>query len=309
VVVRKAATLHAAPPPRPQPRPPLLEELLLPAGRATLTQLFRVHGGRRPRLVAAIAASHRRADGAPIGDADLDAVLEHHGLERTYTRRERDELLHAVRAAGGLLARAAAALGHQPEALAEAITRLGLDAEVRRLREARRRELRTRATLSERAQLLVGSTDALADLGLLEEFERDLTLRLPEHLRALSTTGEPLELGLARTLGLPGATVAALMARLQVDLRAPAIRPQAAAGAAAVAATSRTPRRPDAGSAGGTLKKSQSRPRPSGSRPSGSRPPGSRPPGSRPPGSRPPGARPGPPRRPGQGGGRRGPGR
>ncbi len=219
-VVRKARTDAPSPAPEP-PRRPLFEELLLPAGRGVLERLFRTHGGRRPRLVAAIAATYRRADGEPLGDADLDAALEHHGLARTFARRERDELLHAVRAAGGVLGQAAAALGHGPASLGASIGRLGLDADVRRLREARRRDLRSRATLSERALLLVGSADKLADLDLLGEFERDLAERLPEHLRALSTTGEPLELGLARTLSLPGAAVRELLARLGVELRAP----------------------------------------------------------------------------------------
>jgi hypothetical protein len=99
VVVRKLVA--AAPPVASQPpRRPLFEELLLPAGRGELERLIRTHGGRRPRLVAAIAERHRRADGAPVGDVDLDAALEHHGLDRAFGRRERDELVHAVRAAG-----------------------------------------------------------------------------------------------------------------------------------------------------------------------------------------------------------------
>jgi hypothetical protein len=225
VVVRKPVAAQVAPGVPPS-RPPLVEELLLPAGRGELERLIRRHGGRRPLLVAAIAASHRRADGAPPGDADLDAALEHHGLERGYGRRERDELLHAVRAAGAILAQAATALGHTPGTMAAAVTRLGLDAQVGQLREVRRRDLRTRATLSDRALLLIGSDDKLADLGLLAEFEADLRRRLPEHLRALSAGPEPLEAGLARTLALPVPAVRALLARLGVELRATAAPPK-----------------------------------------------------------------------------------
>ncbi len=220
VVVRKAS----APPAevaRGAPRLPLFEELLLPAGRGALSRLIRHHGGRRPMLVAAIGATHRRADGEPLDDADLDGALDHHGLHRVFLRRERDELFHAVRASSGVLAKAAAALGHDLASLGAAIGRLGLDAEVKRLREGRRRDLRARATLSERALLWVGQGDALADLGLLEEVEEDLRRRIPEHLRALATTGEPLELGLVRTLALPAATVKQLLTRLGIDLRAP----------------------------------------------------------------------------------------
>ena len=311
VVVRKAVAVSIEPPPSP-PRLPLLEELLLPAGRGELSRLIRRLGGRRPLLVAAVAATHRRADGTPLGDADLDAALEHHGLDRAFLRRERDELFHAVRAAAGVLAMAAATLGHDLTSLDAAISRLGLDVEVKRLREARRRDLRSRATLSERALLWVGSGDALADLDLLEEFETDLRRRLPEHLRALATTGEPLELGLSRTLALPGAAVKQLLTRLGIDLRAP-IAPPAPAARQATPTIRRTP--PRAAPSRGRERPSVGRPsggrpfnprppgprppgprpsggRPSGGRTSGSRPPGGRPPGSRPSGSRPPGGRP-----------------
>ncbi len=315
VVVRKAVAAAPAPP-LPATRLPLLEELLLPAGRGELERLLRKHGGRRPHLVAALGATHRRAGGAAIGDADLDAALEHHGLDRAFARRERDELRHAVRAAGAVLSRAASALGHDLAGLGAAIARLGLDTEVMRLREARRRDLRARATLAERALLLVGSTDLLADLELLAEFELDLRKRLPGHLRALSSTAEPLELGLARTLAIPGEAVRTLLERLGVDLHASAPAPRTPAGPAAGAfgrparvreaasGPGPTSRRPPAGRPGRDRPldplppvghTSGSRPsgsRPSGSRPSGPRPSGSRPSGSRPSGSRPSGSRP-----------------
>jgi hypothetical protein len=295
LVVRKARTATPVPAPEP-PRRPLFEELLLPAGRGVLERLFRTHGGRRPRLVAAIAATFRRADGEPLGDADLDAALEHHGLARAFARRERDELLHAVRAGGAVLAQAATALGHEPASLAASISRLGLDAEVRRLREARRRDLRSRATLSERALMLVGSADKLADLDLLGEFERDLAQRLPEHLRALSTTGEPLEQGLARTLSLPGASVRQLLARLGVELRAPPPSERPPSSAPSRGSPRAPPRVPGRGAGPGSSgrRTSSSRPpgaRPAPARPSGMRPPAGRPPGARPSTGRPPGAR------------------
>jgi hypothetical protein len=290
-VVRKARTDPPSPAPEP-PRRPLFEELLLPAGRGVLERLFRTHGGRRPRLVAAIAATYRRADGEPLGDADLDAALEHHGLARAFARRERDELLHAVRAAGGVLGQAAAALGHGPASLGASIGRLGLDADVRRLREARCRDLRSRATLSERALLLVGSADKLADLDLLGEFERDLAGRLPEHLRALSTTGEPLELGLARTLSLPGAAVRELLARLGVELRAPPPSGPPPASAPSRGRPRSPPRAPGPGRGPGSPVRRPSAARPSGARPAPARPPGTRPSAGRPPGARPSTGRP-----------------
>ena len=319
VVVRKAKPTTAEHAPD-APRLPLIEELLLPAGRGELARLVRRHGGRRPVLAAALAATYRRADGAPVGSADLDAALEHHGLERAFLRRERDELFHSVRAAKGVLAKAATGLGHDLASLRLAIGRLGLDADVKRLREARRRDLRSKATLSERAQLWVGSGDALADLELLDEVEKDLKKRLPEHLRALATTREPLEQGLVRTLALPVATVRDLLTRLGIDLStpvapaAPVARPPRPARPA-TPDTRRTPpaapharsgerqpfRRP-AGDRPSTARPSGARPsgaRPSGARPSGARPSGARPSGARPSAARPYDARPAGPRPPG----------
>jgi hypothetical protein len=306
VVVRKASSTPIAVAPG-APRLPLFEELLLPVGRAALSRIIRQHGGRRPMLVAAIGASHRRADGQPIGDADLDGALEHHGLDRAFLRRERDELFHAVRASAGVLGKAAAALGHDLASLGAAIGRLGLDAEVKRLREGRRRDLRAKATLSERALLWVGQGDALTDLGLLEEVEEDLRRRIPEHLRALATTGEPLELGLVRTLALPAATVKQLLTRLGIDLRAPlapasvVARPTTPARAPAPAATRRPPRPAPARPA--PSRNAPPRNAPARTSPARTAPPraapargGERTPARRPSGTRPPGGRPGAPR-------------
>jgi hypothetical protein len=292
VVVRKAAVASRPATPPLARRPPLIEELLLPAGRGELERLLRKHGGRRPLLVAAIGATHRRADGLAIGDADLDAVLEHHGLDRSFLRRERDELRHAVRAAGAVLARAAAALGHDLASLGAAISRLGLDAEVKRLREDRRADLRARATLSERALLLVGSADLLADLELLEAFELDLKERLPGHLRALSGTGEALELGMARTLAIPGSAIGPLLQRLGIDLRAPVPSPPGALKPAPPPRP-RSPERAPSRAAGGrppVRRPSGDRraePRPHRDRPATAPRPGARPPSARGSGSRP----------------------
>lgn len=226
VIVRKKTP---APAPGAAPPRPLLDELLLPAGRATLERLVRAHGGRRPALLLALSASHRRPDGLPPGDPDLDRLLEHHGLTRSFARRERDEVLHAVRAAGGVLARAAAALGFHADGLAEAMARLGCEADVETIRAGKRRDLAARGTLSDRARLVIADPERLGELGLLEPFEAELRQRLPEHLRALARSGEPLALALARSLSLPVRGVRDLAARLGLEL-GPVTQAEAAAG-------------------------------------------------------------------------------
>lgn len=268
VVVRKPSPA-AAPPPPPPAALALLDELLLPPGRNALERLVRRHGGRRPALLAALAASHRRADGGVVGEGELDRLLTHHGLARAYQRRERDEVLHAVRAAGGVLARAAAALGFDGPGLVAAVARLGAGAEVEAVRAARRSELSSRATLSERVHLVLSDADRLADLGLLEPFLEDLRARLPEHLRALRGTRGPLALALATSLSLPPGGVADLAARVGVDLSRPP-PPSITPPAASVPAAVRPPARPREGSAprGGRTGRTGG-PRPAGPRSSG----------------------------------------
>ncbi len=124
MVIRRAR--DAAPPPPPAtPALPLADELLLPEGRNLLERLVRRHGARRAALVAALAAGWRTPDGRVLGDPDLSRLLEHHGLARTFARRERDELLHALRAAGGLRSVAAARLGLDRDGLDASLARTG----------------------------------------------------------------------------------------------------------------------------------------------------------------------------------------
>jgi hypothetical protein len=218
VVIRRARD-RASPAPAPPPPLPPLEALLAPEGRGVLEALVRRHGALASRLAAALAEGWRRADGEPPGPSDLRALLDAHGLLHAFERRERDAALHALRASGAVLARAAAALGMGAADLGALLERTGAAGEAEALREERRRQLRRRATLSERAHLLLGDAEALADLGLLGEVEADLARRIPEHLKALRAGGAAsLSAALGRSLSLSRDEVAALSRRLGLDL-------------------------------------------------------------------------------------------
>ncbi len=218
LVIRRARDA-APPPPRPPPAPPPLDDLMRPEGRTVIERLVRRHGARRPALVVALAAGWRRDDGGTPGEDDLSRLLDHHGLARAFERRERDELLHALRAAGGVRPAAAARLGLEPAALEAALVRLGAAAQAERIREERRAELRARGTLSERVRLLLTDEARLRDLGLGTEFEEDLRARLPEHVRALRAAGGPLALALARSLSVTPSEARTLAARFGIDLK------------------------------------------------------------------------------------------
>jgi hypothetical protein len=213
-------------PPLVEPAPPLpaLAELERPEGRAVLERLVRAHGGRRAEIARELSRRYRRADGTPAAGEELAALLEHHGLARAFERRERDELLHALRAEGGVRAAAAARVGLDAEGLSRALERLGARDAAERIRAERRSDLRARATLSERVHLLLAQEARLRDLELLAEFEADLRARLPEHLRALRGAGGPLEVALARSLSLPPGATAAIAARFGLELRGGAER-------------------------------------------------------------------------------------
>lgn len=243
LVIRRVRDREPAPAPTVLAQAPL-DELRRPEGRAELERLVRRLGARRRALAAALAARWRRPDGAPPSEDDLAALLDHHGMARAFERRERDELLHAVRAAGGVRPAAAERLGLDVAGLDAALARLGAAADAERVREERRAELRGRATLSERVSLLLAEEGRLRDLGLLDEFEVDLRARLPEHVRALRTTGEPLRDALAASLSLAPVVAAGLAARLGIELGPDSRGPRRGAPSATrPAGAARPPRR------------------------------------------------------------------
>jgi hypothetical protein len=310
IVHRKRDAAVSAPPP--PPAAPALDELRRPAGRAVLEQLLRREGARRPRLIAALAG-WRRADGGAPDDADLSSLLDHHGLARAFTHREREELLHALRAARGELAAAAGAAGLAPEDYRAALDRLGAWGDAERIREERRAELRGRATLAERARLLSQEAERLADLGLLAEMEADLAARLPEHLRALRAGARgPLAAAFALSLSLPEADAREVAKRTGLDLGPPPERRAPGTGTAGSRRAAGGPRRSSGGprrAAGGARPAAGGpRPAPGGPRRAagGARPvPGGPRRAGGGPGRRQPGTRPVHPARPTRRGGKR----
>jgi len=229
-VVRRARDRVAAGAPT-APDWPRFDELFASEGRAVLERLVREHGARRAPIVAVLADGWRRSDGTTPDAGDLASLLEAHGLRRGFERRERDELLHALRAAGGVRLRAAAAAGLSVDELDAALQRLGAAREAEAIRAAHRDELRRRELLSDRARLLLTEEARLADLGLLAEFEQDLRARLPEHVRALrASTADPLSAALARSLSLVPRDADRLSERLGIALERAAPPPAAVPG-------------------------------------------------------------------------------
>jgi hypothetical protein len=218
--IRRAHDLAAAPPPGPVAPLPHLDELYRESGRAEIGRLVRRLGGNRLAILADLASRWSDAAGSPPSSADLDRLLEHHGLARGFAERERALFLHGVGKHGGVVVRMARELGMSPEDVRGAIDRLELRPAVDSIREVRRGRLERKATLSERARLLDEEADALADLGLLAGFEADLRRRLPDHLRALAVGGRsPSAVDLGRSLSLSRGAADRLVTHFALKLR------------------------------------------------------------------------------------------
>ncbi|HZZ83024.1 MAG TPA: Fis family transcriptional regulator [Anaeromyxobacteraceae bacterium] len=253
-VIRRARDRVAAPVSS-GPSLPLLDELRRSEGRAVLERLLRRVGARRKALLAALAEGWRRPEGALPAGEDLQALLEHHGLARAFERRERELLLHALRAAGGVAARAAASLDLGPEEFGELLSRAGAEQEAGRIRAERGREvLRQATTISERVRLLLGDEERLADLGVLPTVLADLRARLPEHLRALraSTPARYLTPALARSLSVPRVAAEALARRFALQIAPPVPGSAPRVGAPRPTSQARAPRAGPPGPARGS---------------------------------------------------------
>ena len=213
----------------PSPAPlPHLDGLYRESGRGEIGRLIRRLGANRVAILSDLASRWSNGGGSPPGSADLDRLLEHHGLARGFAERERALFLHAVGKHGGVVIRMARELGMAPEDVRGAVDRLELRPAIESIRDARRRRLERKATLSERARLLDEEADALADLGLLAGFEADLRRRLPDHLRALAVGGRsPSAADLGRSLSLSRSAVDRVVAHFGLRLRAsPPERPE-----------------------------------------------------------------------------------
>lgn len=218
--IRRAQDLVIAPSPGPVAPLPFLDGLYRESGRAEIGRLVRRLGGNRIAILSDLASRWSDPAGSPPASADLDRLLEHHGLARGFAARERALFLHAVDKHGGVVIRMARELGMAPEDVRGAIDRLELRPAVESIRDARRRRLERKATLSERARLLDEEADALADLGVLAGFEADLRRRLPDHLRALAAGGRsPSAVDLGRSLSLSRGAVDRLVAHFALKLR------------------------------------------------------------------------------------------
>jgi hypothetical protein len=188
-----------------------LESLEGPEGRVVLETLFMQHG-HRIALLRALAQGYSGIRGEPSA-AELDALLDRHGLLEATESSERELLRAALSEHRGALGRVAWALGLRAPELSAVVSRLGLGPEVDLARERFRREALAPASWTARLDLL-GRRKYLEDLGVEREFEDRLRGDLERELHALGPDGNDRPAALARRLAVSPTLVGRALERL-----------------------------------------------------------------------------------------------
>jgi hypothetical protein len=133
----------------------------------------------------------------PLSLEEVEQVLERHQLLARLQTREREAIVAALTEARGAVGKSAHALGMKDTELTTIIEGLGLEREVRELRERFIREALSPRNLSYRLELLA-RTRYLEDLGLERRFpdalKRDLRELITEVQEAVTSVPELVEL-------------------------------------------------------------------------------------------------------------------
>lgn len=155
-----------------------LESLFRPAGHGTLAALVE-QVPHRVALLRALEQGYVGRRGAPLDVADVEDLLEHHGLFDAVQKKERDVVLAAVLEEKGSLGRAARAVDMKVEELELLIDALRLRREVKEIRERFVKEALAPSNLALRLELLF-RTRYLEDLRIDRKFPTGLEQQLRE---------------------------------------------------------------------------------------------------------------------------------
>jgi hypothetical protein len=186
------------------PAPPRGRFTQLPAEQPALEMLDRnrledliAQHGHRPALLRALGSGH-----APgLTALTLDQALERAGLLDGLLVRERELILAMLEEHRGALGRAAWALGIRSTELLGWAERLGITAEVDRIRDRFRRDALQPVHWTARLDL-AGKRKYLEDLGVTADFERSLARDLRRALDAAEGAPEDRTAVVASRLGV-----------------------------------------------------------------------------------------------------------
>ncbi len=155
------------------------ESLFRPAGRATLAALLE-QVPHRVALLRALEQGYTGRRGQALSIGDVEDLLEHHALFDLIQTKEREGVLASVLEQKGSIGGAAHAFGMSGEELELLVGALGLERELREIRERFVKEALSPSNLGPRLELLFRSR-YLEDLRL----ERKFPAALEQELRAL----------------------------------------------------------------------------------------------------------------------------
>ncbi len=125
--------------------------------------------GTRFGVWSALSTSYVGRKGQPLQLADVEAILERHGLLQALSRREAEGVLSHLTDQRGAVGKAASALGVSRAQFEELVAGLGLERQVKEIRQRFAREALAEGNLSARLELL-GKGKYLVDLDIEDAF-------------------------------------------------------------------------------------------------------------------------------------------
>lgn len=159
--------------------------LLKPDGREVVSALAN-QVSHRVALLRSLAQGYQGRSGAELSAADVDALLDKHGLRAAFEAKEREAILGALTFERGAYGRAAQALGMRPKELEGLVKQLRLTREAQEIRDRASREIFGAGNLALRLSL-VFKTRYLEDLDIERKFRTRFTdelARLVDEARA-----------------------------------------------------------------------------------------------------------------------------
>jgi len=230
VRAERVRPLAAVPPPLPKltaERPPrgrivlgirhtrALNELHKREAKPELRAILQSYKGNRRQLLGHVNRVFKSSRG-PLDDADLDALLDRHGLRAEADKLERDNLRFAFAEARGDLGEAAKRLKLAPDALRAYLQARGLWDEAERLRDRYRRELFGRP-LSEQIQNLLKRARYVRALGAYPNLERHVRDEVSRNWKVARTAAPSERLAkLAKRLSVEASTAGELVKRFKL---------------------------------------------------------------------------------------------
>lgn len=205
-----------------------LTSLFTPEARPMLEELLETEKANVRMLAAKLSENYEGPGGRDLNEEDLRSLFDHHGLTEEFNQKELANtrfLMGFHQGARGKLANAL--LMSLPE-LESFLARLGLTAELERLREQRAKQELGRNRLRDRFMQVLTRAPYLDDLGILPVIDREVEETLREFFntrQSEATSPEELEELVREDTGLEKNQFAKLLKRYDMQEHARDLKP------------------------------------------------------------------------------------